>query len=99
MINISERSEDLKYRENMEKYLEQHSDRNIALEQIMKIEMDCRVGDSKEFGVRHITISQPIDVKLNKDFVDLLEKMNRGESCISDNLAIELGSAICEIGE
>ena len=38
MINISERSEDLKYREDMEKYLEQHPDRNIALEQIMKIE-------------------------------------------------------------
>lgn len=99
MINISERSEDLKYKEDMEKYLKQHPDRNIALEQIMKIEMDCKVGNFKEFGIRHITIMQPIDVKLNKEFVDLLEKMNCGESCVGDNLAIELGSAVCEIGE
>lgn len=32
MINISERSEDLKYKEDIEKYLKQHPDRNIALE-------------------------------------------------------------------
>ena len=101
MINVSERyDEKLKYRQDMEKYLEEHPDRKVALERVMKMEVDCMVGDSKEFGTRHITITQPIDIKLNKDFVDLLEKMNRGESCVIDKpITIELDSAFCKIGE
>ena len=101
MINISKRyDKKLKYREDMETYLEEHPDRKVALERVMKIEIDCMVGDSKEFGTRHITIAQPIDVKLNKDFVDLLEKMNRGESCVIDKpITLELDSALCIVGE
>ena len=101
MINISKRyDKKLKYREDMETYLEEHSDRKVALERVMKIEIDCMVGDSKEFGTHHITIAQPIDVKLNKDFVDLLEKMNRGESYVIDKpITLELDSALCKIGE
>ena len=84
----------------IEKYLKEHPDRKVALERVMKIEIDCMVGDSKEFGTRHITITQPADVKLNKNFVDLLEKMNRRESCVIDKLiTIKLDSAFCIVGE
>ena len=101
MINISKRyDKKLKYREDMETYLEEHPDRKVALERVMKLEIDCMVGDSKEFGTRHITITQPVNVSLNKDFVDLLEKMNHGESCVIDKpITLELDSALCIAGE
>lgn len=99
MINISERyDEELKYKEDMEKYLEKNSDKEVALEKITKVEMDCIMGNSEEFGNRHITITHPLNIKLNKDFVDLLEKMNHGESCVIDQpITIELDSALCTV--
>lgn len=100
MIDIEERYDmELRIKEYKEEYLQEHSDRDVALERIIKIEMDCIVGDTKEFGRRHITITQPIDVKLNKEFVDLLEKASLGESGEVNDISIKLGLAFYKIGE
>lgn len=98
MTNISERADDLRYIENMEKFLADNPDKSVALERVIKIEMSYIVGNTKNADDRHITITMPVDISLSDNLVNLLEKLKQGESAVIDDVStIRFETGFCAV--
>ena len=98
MVNLRERSDELMHKESRQKYLREHPDRNNILERVVQVQIDYLVNTPTGMDDRCIKFNQSLSVHLNEDLIDLMEKLQRGESCLMcEPITLTLGQSIVSV--